>query len=53
MLECVIACIPYSRKFSRGPIFAVFTVNWQTTKLNPRNKNLYTVRKFSRLRTRD
>ena len=35
MLECVVACIPYSGKFSRGPIFAVFTVDWQTTKIKP------------------
>ena len=27
--------LPYSRKFSRGPIFAVFTVDWQTTKIKP------------------
>ena len=27
--------IPYSGKFSRGPIFAVFAVDWQTTKIKP------------------
>ena len=28
-------CIPYSGKFSRGPICAVFAVDWQTTKIKP------------------
>ena len=27
--------IPYSGKFLRGPIFAVFVVDWQTTKIKP------------------
>ena len=27
--------IPYSGKFSRGPIFAVFAVDWQTAKIKP------------------
>ena len=27
--------IPYSGKFLRGPIFAVFAVDWQTTKIKP------------------
>ena len=26
---------PYSGKFSRGPIFADFAVDWQTTKIKP------------------
>ena len=25
--------LPYNRKFSRDPIFAVFAVDWQTTKI--------------------
>ena len=27
--------IPYSGKFLRGPIFVVFAVDWQTTKIKP------------------
>ena len=27
--------LPYSGKFSRGPIFADFAVDWQTTKIKP------------------
>ena len=26
-------CIPYGRKFSRELIFAVFTVDWRSTKI--------------------
>ena len=41
MCVCVCVCvqqglyIPYSGKFSRGPIFMVFAVDWQTTKIKP------------------
>ena len=31
----VVCHIPYSGKFSRGPIFTVFAVDWQTTKIKP------------------
>ena len=34
-LETDASMIPYSGKFSRGPIFAVFAVDWQTTKIKP------------------
>ena len=27
--------LPYSGKFSKGPIFAVFAIDWQTTKMKP------------------
>ena len=34
VLTCIIIlCIPCGRKFSREPIFAVFTVNWRSTKI--------------------